>query len=78
VSYTGYTAAQTWLPFLCLLLYFLSAIITLVNCISVRWAVIMQNLFTAAKLAGVGIIIVIGFIEMGKGKKKKHHLYSTP
>jgi len=45
-------------------------IITVVNCISVRWAVIMQNVFTAAKLVGVAIIIVIGFIEIGKGNFK--------
>ena len=50
------------------ILLFFAVLITIVNCASVRWAVIMQNVFTAAKLLGVAIIIVIGFIEVGKGK----------
>ncbi|XP_057316623.1 b(0,+)-type amino acid transporter 1-like [Hydractinia symbiolongicarpus] len=50
-----------------LLAFFCIAIITSINCVSVRWAVIIQNVFTYAKLTCVMILIVIGFIELGKG-----------
>ncbi|XP_057316618.1 b(0,+)-type amino acid transporter 1-like isoform X2 [Hydractinia symbiolongicarpus] len=50
-----------------LLAFFCIAIITIINCVSVRWAVIIQNLFTFAKLTCVIILVIIGFIELGKG-----------
>ncbi|XP_077982159.1 b(0,+)-type amino acid transporter 1-like isoform X2 [Glandiceps talaboti] len=42
-------------------------IITWVNCYSVKWATSVQNVFTAAKLACIVIIIMIGFVRLGQG-----------
>ncbi|XP_072169482.1 b(0,+)-type amino acid transporter 1-like [Diadema setosum] len=42
-------------------------LIVFINCASVKWATNVQNVFTAAKLLALAIIIVVGFIELGKG-----------
>ncbi|KAJ8041120.1 b(0,+)-type amino acid transporter 1 [Holothuria leucospilota] len=42
-------------------------IITFVNCASVKAASNVQVFFTAAKLLALAMIIMIGFVEMGKG-----------
>lgn len=49
-------------------------ILTLVNCLSVRAATRVQDVFTVAKLLALGIIIIIGFIQLGKG----HTEYLAP
>ncbi|XP_065662371.1 b(0,+)-type amino acid transporter 1 isoform X2 [Hydra vulgaris] len=50
-----------------LLSFFCIVLIATVNCLSVKLAVAIQNIFTFAKLSCVAMLIVIGFIELGKG-----------
>ncbi|CAK8681817.1 large neutral amino acids transporter small subunit 2-like [Clavelina lepadiformis] len=42
-------------------------ILTWVNCKSVKWATTVQDLFTAAKLLALVVIIIAGFVEIFKG-----------
>uniref|UniRef100_H2YQ49 Amino acid permease/ SLC12A domain-containing protein n=1 Tax=Ciona savignyi TaxID=51511 RepID=H2YQ49_CIOSA len=49
-------------------------ILSLVNCMSVRWATRVQDVFTAAKLLALAIIIIIGVVKIGQG----HYQYLEP
>ncbi|KAM5138787.1 asc-type amino acid transporter 1 [Mantella aurantiaca] len=55
-----YDATRT-LSLVCLLL------LTWVNSSSVRWATRIQDIFTAGKLLALGLIIVVGFMQIFKG-----------
>ncbi|XP_067853693.1 large neutral amino acids transporter small subunit 2-like [Heptranchias perlo] len=53
--------ASRLLAAVCLLL------LTWVNCFSVRWVTRIQDIFTAGKLLALGLIIVVGFVQICKG-----------
>lgn len=43
------------------------AVILVVNCLSVKWATLMQVFFTAAKMIAIGMLIITGFVRLGQG-----------
>lgn len=48
--------------------FLLSGILTAINCISVRWAMRIQSVFTAAKLFALALIILAGLYHLFSGK----------
>uniref|UniRef100_A0A665X1M8 Large neutral amino acids transporter small subunit 2 n=1 Tax=Echeneis naucrates TaxID=173247 RepID=A0A665X1M8_ECHNA len=61
-------SALRLLAAVCLLL------LTWVNCYSVRWATYVQDVFTAGKLLALGLIIIMGILQICKG----HYYWLEP
>lgn len=49
--------------------------LTWVNCSSVCLATRIQDVFTVGKLAALGLIIVVGLVQICKGETHTHLLY---
>ncbi|XP_033507302.1 large neutral amino acids transporter small subunit 2 isoform X1 [Epinephelus lanceolatus] len=49
-------------------------LLTWVNCYSVRWATCVQDVFTAGKLLALGLIIIMGVVQICKG----HYYWLEP
>ncbi|XP_060677431.1 large neutral amino acids transporter small subunit 2-like isoform X2 [Hemiscyllium ocellatum] len=49
-------------------------LLTWVNCSSVRWATHVQDVFTAGKLLALGLIIIMGFVQICRG----HYYWLEP
>ncbi|GAU92586.1 hypothetical protein RvY_04648 [Ramazzottius varieornatus] len=45
-------------------------LLTFINCWDAKWAIRTQNFFTAAKLIGLAIIIITGFVQLGRGRTR--------
>jgi amino acid transporter len=49
-------------------LFLILGLLTAVNCLSVRWAMQVQSIFTTAKLAALAAIVIAGLYYLGSGK----------
>ena len=49
-------------------------ILAFINCYEVKWATRVQDVFTAAKLLALFIIIITGIIQLARGKNKHNYL----
>ncbi|ELT99079.1 hypothetical protein CAPTEDRAFT_202178 [Capitella teleta] len=49
-------------------LFACEGVLTVVNAVDVKWATRVQDVFTVAKLLALVLIIITGFVQLGRGK----------
>lgn len=52
----------------CCLCVCFQVLLTFINCWNVNWATRVQSIFTVTKVFALAIVIIIGFIQLGKGQ----------
>lgn len=54
-----------------------AGVLTVVNAVDVKWATRVQDVFTYAKLIALGLIIVTGFVQLGRGEPYSFLIYNN-
>ncbi|XP_077349079.1 solute carrier family 7 member 13-like isoform X2 [Lithobates pipiens] len=48
-------------------------IVGIINCMSTKWIIVAQNVFTVLKMAALGAIALCGLVQLGMGKTQNFH-----
>ncbi|MEE6463665.1 hypothetical protein FKM82_005999 [Ascaphus truei] len=43
-------------------------IIGIINCLNLKWIILVQNIFTVLKMTALSVIVIIGIVNLGLGK----------
>ena len=68
-DYTTYCQRNWWFNLIRFLFLYSTAVLTFINCWNVRWATKVQDVFTAAKIIALIIIIIAGMVQLCMGKE---------
>ena len=49
----------------------MTGVLAFINCWNVKWATMVQDVFTYAKLLALFIIMATGIVQLGRGKLNK-------
>ncbi|XP_068090965.1 solute carrier family 7 member 13-like [Hyperolius riggenbachi] len=48
-------------------------VVGIINCLSVKWIIVMQNVFSVLKMASLSAIALCGIVQLAMGKTKNFH-----